>query len=92
MILTSEQLAVIRAALQFWAEEVCPHGFDAALPYFDEVVDSTVVSTDEVTQLRRRLQCCELQYAALLPSGQLSKPSSQVPPEAWMANIVTILR
>ena len=46
MILTSEQLTVIRAALQFWCEEMSPHGLDSCRGYLDYEV------TERMSRLR----------------------------------------
>jgi len=60
-LLTTQHLALQRAALQFFEEELCPHGPDAMRSYFDEPFTRTW-KTDEVRELRNFLKTCELGY------------------------------
>jgi hypothetical protein len=61
-MLTSRQLATIRAALRYWQEEMCPHGAPAMRPYLGsqeiEPLDAT-----ELAQLRRRFLPAAIRYA-----------------------------
>ena len=58
-VLTTFHLAVLRAAVLFFEEELCPHGVDVMRPYFDEPLPSAP-SAGELRELRRFLQRCEL--------------------------------
>ena len=65
-MLIQRQLATLRAALQFWREEICPHGEAAARPYldFDEI---TPLTMNEVDELRDRFDPPALRYAVIAP-------------------------
>ena len=57
-----QDLSVLRAAVQFWHEEMSPHGNSGLEAYFD--VPTTGLDVVGVAgQLRQRLHCCELRYA-----------------------------
>ncbi|HEY4259097.1 MAG TPA: hypothetical protein VGM98_03005 [Schlesneria sp.] len=67
-MLTKSHLAVLRAALQYFDDEMGPHGMDVMRPYFDEE------PTDEWTSLKIRelqtyLRDCELRYAGYSPTA-----------------------
>ena len=61
-LLTKRHLAVLRAALQYFDEELIPHGMEAMQPYFDQPLDGELTSED-VQLLRRFLRTCKLRYA-----------------------------
>ena len=61
-MLTQRQLATLRAALQFWREEICPHGEVAARPYLETSAIAPLTS-DEVNELRDRFDPTNLRYA-----------------------------
>ncbi|WP_437222714.1 hypothetical protein SH661x_002906 [Planctomicrobium sp. SH661] len=61
-MLTSRHLAVIRAALMFFDEEMSPHGANVSEPYFDELLDPPL-AVDETRELRDLVSHCELMYA-----------------------------
>ena len=63
-MLTRRQLATLRAALQFWREEICPHGEVAARPYL-ETGDIAPLTSDEVNELRVRFDPTNLRYAVI---------------------------
>ncbi len=65
-MLIQRQLATLRAALQFWREEICPHGEAAARPYldFDQI---TPLTMNEVDELRDRFDSPALRYAVIAP-------------------------
>jgi len=67
-LLTKRHLAVIRAALRFFDEEMSPHGPDVSKHYFDEPLESDLTA-DEVRQLRELLRICELRYACCDRTG-----------------------
>lgn len=77
-MLTTRQLAVLRAALQYFDEELIPHGIGAMRPYFDEPLN-VELKTPEIRELRKFLRDCELKYACYdqtsrrLTSSELSK-------------------
>lgn len=60
-MLTKRHLAIIRAALQFFDEEMSPHRLDVAHPYFEEPLEEGL-AIDEVRQLRELLRTLELRY------------------------------
>ena len=60
-MLTPTHLAVLRAALQFFDEELGPHGINAMRPYFDEPLD-TEISRSDLAKLRDVLRTCEIRY------------------------------
>jgi hypothetical protein len=60
-LLTKRHLAIIRAALQFFDEEMSPHGPEVARPYFEEPLEGEL-EADEVEQLRELLRTVELRY------------------------------
>ena len=69
MILTHDQLTIIRAALQFWAEEMTPHDADASRGYLDQHVADASLTRKAITRLGRDLQTAELRYGTLLPGA-----------------------
>ncbi|WP_437191540.1 hypothetical protein [Planctomicrobium sp. SH527] len=60
-MLTTRHLAIIRAALQFFDEEISPHGAGGAFPYFEEPLEEHL-QTEEFAQLRELLRSVELKY------------------------------
>lgn len=60
-MLTKNHLVLIRAALQFFDEEMGPHGVRVMQPYFDEPL-SAEFAEGEIRQLRERLKNCALAY------------------------------
>lgn len=71
MKLTPDELTVIRAALQFWIDEMCPHGTEPCTAYLDETIGAAVMDTSAVVSLRRRLQQCRLKHVARPAAVQL---------------------
>jgi hypothetical protein len=67
-LLERRQLAVLRAALQFFDEELGPHGVNAMQPYFDEPPDGGI-SRSELEKLRDVLRTCEIRYACCDVTG-----------------------
>lgn len=63
MILTSNHLAVIRAALNYWNDEMSPHPPAVYTAYFEEAIGDGAWIGDAVTELRERLPTCRLRYA-----------------------------
>lgn len=59
--MTKTHLTLIRAALQFFDEEMSLHGVRVMRPYFDEPL-VTEFAEGEIRQLRERLQNCKLAY------------------------------
>jgi len=60
-LLTTRHLALIRAALQFFDEEMSPHGPEVAKPYFEKSLEEELTA-EEIGQLRELLQSAELKY------------------------------
>ena len=67
-MLTRPQLAVLRAALQFFDEELGPHGINAMRTYFDESPDEEI-SRGDLAKLRDVLRTCEVRYACCNLAG-----------------------
>lgn len=62
-MLSEVQLATVRAALRYWREEICPHGGDAAAPYFPEPI-AKHLSEGEVRALERLFTDEAVRYVA----------------------------
>ncbi len=60
-MLTQSHFAVLRAALQFFDEELGPHGINAMRPYFEGPPDNEI-SRSDLAQLRDMLRTCEVRY------------------------------
>lgn len=60
-MLTSRELATLRAALRYWQEEICPHGPAAARLYLDSPASVPLTST-EVRRLRDRFRSGRVRY------------------------------
>ena len=67
-MLTQSHLAVLRAALQYFEEELGPHGIDAMRPYFDEPPVGEISGSD-LAQLRELLRTCEIRYVCCDVTG-----------------------
>ena len=67
-MLTQSHLAVLRAALQFFDEELGPPGINAMRPYFHEGLNQEV-SRNDIAQLRELLRTCELRYVCCNRAG-----------------------
>ena len=82
-MLTLHDLAVLRAAVTYFDEELGPHGIEAMRPYF---VDSCPAewSPRELTRLRNFLGNCQLRYIVYQPrsdtvvEAKLSKSVSEL--------------
>jgi hypothetical protein len=68
-MLTVSHLAVIRAALKFWDEEMSPHDPAIYTGYFDEPIGTGDWIKPAVQSLRAQLSSCQLRYAACSPDG-----------------------
>ena len=62
-MLTPHDLAVLRAAVTYFEEELGPHGVKAMRPYFADPVPETW-STRDLARLRQFLRTCQLRYVA----------------------------
>lgn len=60
-MLTKRHLALVRAALQYFDEEMSPHGLRVMRPYFDEPL-AAEFAEGEIQELRARLKDCVLAY------------------------------
>ena len=58
-VLTPPDLILIRGTLQFWAEEIEPHGPEAGRPYLPT---SQPVTAGHATELQRYLASTRLRY------------------------------
>jgi hypothetical protein len=63
-VLTTKHLTVLRAALQYFQEELVPHGLDALRPYLDGPIDGGITAAD-VRQLQQFLRDAEIHHAAV---------------------------
>jgi len=61
-VLTNDDLVLLRAALQFWSEELEPHGSAAWQAYLDR---SIPIRAGRSSELRQILLNCELRYAVV---------------------------
>ena len=68
-MITAKHLAVIRAALQFWDEEMSPHDPAICTGYFDEPIGNGEWIKDTVAFLRERMAACQLRYVLCSPEG-----------------------
>ena len=68
-MLTRHDLAVLRAAVTYFEEELGPHGVKAMRPYFVEPVPAEW-SPRDLTRLREFLTTCQLRYVACNTSGE----------------------
>ena len=68
-MLTSHDLAVLRAAVTYFEEELGPHGVEAMRPYFADPVPE-IWSPRDLTRLREFLTTCQLRYVACNTSGE----------------------
>jgi len=75
-LLTKRHLAIIRAALLFFDEEMSPHSPDVARPYFEEPLERELAA-DEVGQLRELLRTVELRYLCCNRTG-VTVPSQEL--------------
>ena len=62
-MLTPHDLAVLRAVVTYFEEELGPHGVESMRPYFVEPVPETW-STRDLTRLREFLSTCQMRYVA----------------------------
>lgn len=67
-MLTRTDLVLIRAALQFFDEEMSPHGARVMRPYLDEPLTSDIAK-DTIRNLRERLKNCQLAYVHCNPTN-----------------------
>lgn len=65
-MLTKRHLAVLRAALQFFDEELMPHGPKAMRPYFSKPLNPAL-RPEETQELRAFLDNNELHYVCCDP-------------------------
>lgn len=67
LLLTRTHLALIRAALQYFDEEMSPNGFEVMRPYFEEP-PVTEFADGEIRTLRERIRNCTLAYVRYDPA------------------------
>jgi len=95
-VLTSQEIETIRAALQFWCEEIAPHGESAARPYL-ESAEAKPLSALETNKLRNRLAQALWRFAVVEPSRdrlanvQLYGTLEEAAAVAGSAQVVTVL-
>lgn len=99
-MLTPKQLTVLRAALQYFQEELVPHGLEALQPYLDGPIEGDITAAD-VRQLQQFLRNAEIQYAAVSPVSprlmdstlymSLEAASSGLRDDSWQVASVLIM-
>ncbi len=67
MILNTKHVAVIRAALEYWDDEMSPHPPAVYTAYFTEPIGDGKWIKEAVTELRKQLLACRLRYILCLP-------------------------
>lgn len=88
-MLTSREVATMRAALLYWRQEISPHGDEAASPYL-EPPDVRPLDIEEIDRLRVQLHS-QVRYVSFDPAtnslaslellpvvGEPAAPSSSV--------------
>jgi hypothetical protein len=70
-MLTTREVATIRAALTFWLEEITPHDVSAA--YFDRAIERPM-SAEEIRELIAQMDEQQLRYLLLETSGSDVQP------------------
>ena len=68
-MLTLKHLAVIRAALKYLDEEICPHGGDALNCYLDQESKRLKVTVEHITESRAFFKSVDLNYALVDSTG-----------------------
>lgn len=86
-MLTRSHLAVLRAALQFFDEELMPHDIGVMRPYFDEPLNEKPTAS-EIRELREFLRNCEVKYACVDPASNRIT-NSQLSNSAEEARLMT---
>jgi hypothetical protein len=93
-MLTTRQLATLRAALRFWSEEM--HTTAHMRPYFD-TRKQVPLSQREIATLRKQLSSQQLRYAGFdeltgqLTSTELFARAELARSETQVTHIVTVL-
>ncbi len=67
-MLTKRHVAFLRAALQFFDEELTPHGPEAVRAYFKEPLEGDLAA-EEIRRLRELLRSLELRSIVYEPVG-----------------------
>ena len=76
-MLTATHLAVLRAALQYFREELGPHGPDAWQPYLPDNTGAGITA-DTLAELQQLLADCQLAYGDVDPQTlRMSDPQLQ---------------
>ena len=98
-MLKVQHLAVIRAALRYWDEEMGPQGVTSFRHYLEEPTSAGELTNEHVTFAREWLAQCELRYAMCNQAGtQLTKPQlfqyvseAELVCDSELAQIVAVL-
>lgn len=80
-MLTHKERAVLRAALQFFREELVPYGLDVIRPYLDGPLEEAITPA-EIQQLQEFLRHVHVRYVAVHVTGPLRIVSSLVDSQA----------
>ncbi|MCA9019156.1 MAG: hypothetical protein KDA74_03375 [Planctomycetaceae bacterium] len=68
-MLTRQNILLITAALQFWAEEMDPNESQLLKVYSGDPTADQIWTADEIQQLRSQLSSARLKYAMINPAG-----------------------
>jgi len=68
-VLTIRELATVQAALQYWKEEMCPHGANAMRPYLEPRQVEPLTAT-EIEELRQQFDPGTVRYAIYAPDAK----------------------
>lgn len=77
-MLTRKHLAVLRAAMQYFDEELVPHGMDAMRPYLNETLEGEITPVD-IRELQQFLRDIDLRYAVVNPFTKQAIPTVLYP-------------
>lgn len=95
-LLIPQHLEILRAALQFFDEEMSPHGVDAIANYVDLSLYGPV-TPQHIQHLRKMLDHCQLRYAGYdrrtlnLTSNSLFESQEQMPRRTEGQGIASML-
>ena len=80
-MLTLKHLAVVRAALKFFDEEISPHGKKALEHYLEQESRQLSISADHITQSRTFFESVDLSYALVDATGLIIESKQLLPAE-----------
>ena len=78
-MLTEKHLALVRAALKFFDEEMSPSGTNALLPYLDDQGKAANVDISDVAQTRNFFDSVDMGYVLVDSTGILVESQRLIP-------------